>query len=49
MSRKFYHCHKNSKNRATAEDIVQDIFIKVFYSLHKYKKWAHLMHGYTEL
>ena len=26
------------KNRATAEDIVQDIFIKVFYSLHKYKK-----------
>lgn len=26
------------KNRAAAEDIVQDIFIKVFYSLHKYKK-----------
>ena len=26
------------KIHATAEDIVQDIFIKVFYSLHKYKK-----------
>lgn len=25
------------KNHATAEDIVQDSFIKVFYSLHKYK------------
>lgn len=26
------------KNRATAEDIVQEIFVKVFYSLHKYKQ-----------
>ena len=25
------------RNRAATEDIVQDIFIKVFYSLHKYK------------
>lgn len=25
-------------NRATAEDIVQDIFIKVFYSIHKFRK-----------
>ncbi|MEK4426150.1 RNA polymerase sigma factor [Solibacillus sp. FSL K6-1523] len=26
------------RNHAAAEDIVQDIFIKVFYSLHKYEK-----------
>lgn len=26
------------RNRAVAEDIVQDIFIKVYYSLHKYEK-----------
>ncbi len=26
------------RNRTVAEDIVQDIFIKVYYSLHKYKK-----------
>ena len=26
------------RNRTVAEDIVQDIFIKVFYNLHKYEK-----------
>lgn len=26
------------KNHVTAEDLVQDIFIKVFYSLHKYQQ-----------
>lgn len=26
------------RNRAVAEDIVQDIFIKVYYSLHMYEK-----------
>lgn len=26
------------RNRSVAEDIVQDIFIKVYYSLHKYEK-----------
>lgn len=26
------------RNRTVAEDIVQDIFIKVYYSLHKYEK-----------
>ena len=26
------------RNRTVAEDIVQDIFIKVYYNLHKYEK-----------
>lgn len=33
------------RNRTVAEDIIQDIFIKVYYNLHKYEKKGRLMHG----